>query len=114
MIAVYTSGACATLWHMINLKRTRAALYVVCIARAGYLDGARLIEFIEEWARCVDAHGGPITIEDFIGSTRRFSRRTTFRYVALFRRTFPELGPQGLPDGLMGPLVDRLADEVEP
>lgn len=98
---------------MVNVKRTRAALYVVCIARAGYLDGARLIEFIEEWARCVDAHGGPINVEEFIASTRRFPRRTTFLRLSQFRKAFPELGPQGLPDGLMGPLLARLAAEVE-
>jgi len=99
---------------MIDLKRTRAALYIVCIARAGYLDGARLIEFIEEWARCVEVRGGPITIEEFIASTRKLPRRTTFLRLSQFRRAFPELGPHGLPDGLMGPLLDRLAAEVEP
>lgn len=95
---------------MIN--RTRGALYLLCIARAGYQDGALLIEFIEEWRRCVESHGRPVNIEEFIAWTRRYARRTTFRRLQLFRESFPQLGEHGLPDGLMRPLIERLAAEV--
>lgn len=93
----------------MKLERTRAGLYLLCISRAGYVGGARLAEFIEEWRRCVEAQGQAVTIEEFIAWTGRLSRRTTFRRVALFRQSFPELGEHGLPDALMGPLLERLA-----
>jgi hypothetical protein len=101
------------MWHM-KLNRTRSGLYLVVIARAGLRPGVLLIEFIEEWQRAVTAAGKPITIEEFIRWTKRYSRRTTFTRVAQFRKTFPQLGPGGLPHGLMGPLLDRLAAELEP
>lgn len=97
----------------MRINQTRFALYSLCFARAGYRHGAELIEFIEEWRRAVEHNDGPVNIEEFIGWSRRFSRRTTFRRVALFRETFPELGEDGLPDGLMGPLLQRLAAQVE-
>lgn len=97
----------------MKINQTRFALYTLCVARAGYRNGSLLIEFIEDWRRCVAHLERPATIEEFIAWTRLFSRRTTFRRVDLFRRTFPELGEHGLPDGLMGPLVERLAREVE-
>jgi len=97
----------------MRFHETRAALYLVCIGRAGYRDGAKLIEFIEEWRRCVENNDGPVTIEEFIAWTRRYSRRSTFRMVRLFRDSFPQLGPQGLPDGLMEPLLKRLASELQ-
>jgi hypothetical protein len=93
--------------------KDRAQLFTLCIVRAGYLDGARLIEFIEEWRRGVDHAEGEITTEEFIRWTRRFPRRTVARRLTLFRRTFPQLGPAGLPSGLMGPLLERLARESE-
>lgn len=105
------SGGCASFPHMLALD-TRAALYLVTINRAGFREGAKLIEFIEEWQRCVSASRGPVTVEGFIQWTRRYSRRTTFERLASFRKTFPQLGPHGLPDGLMGPLLDRLAQEA--
>ena len=98
--------------HM-HPNRTRGALYLLCISRAGYRSGASLIEFIEEWRRCVERHEGPINIEEFIAGNRRYGRRRTFELVRLFRDTFPQLGEHGLPDGLMAPLIDRLAREVE-
>jgi hypothetical protein len=105
------SEACAILWHM-KIHRTRLGLYLLCIARAGYVGGGRLVEFIEDWRRVVERHGGPITIEQYIEDGGRLSRRTTFRRVALFRSAFPELGDEGLPDALMGPLLDRLTREA--
>jgi hypothetical protein len=82
-------------------------------ARPAYVGGARLIAFIEDWQRCVSAHGGPVTPEGFIAWAGQSKRRSTFRGLKLFRDTFPELGPHGQPDALMGPLLDRLAREAE-
>jgi hypothetical protein len=97
----------------MKLNNTRAALYLVCISRAGYRDGARLIEFIEEWRRCVENNERPVTPDEFAAWTHRYGRRNTFYLLKLFRQTFPQLGEHGTPDGLMGPLLERLAVEVE-
>jgi hypothetical protein len=97
----------------MNIKRTKGALYLVCIARAGYRDGAKLIEFIERWRRTVERHEAPINIEEFIATNGRYGRRVTYRLVKLFRDTFPELGIQGLPQDLMAPLIERLAGELQ-
>lgn len=99
------------LCHM-NFRTDRPALYLLCVARAG-LEAPRLIAFIEEWRRCVEFHDREVNIEEFIGWTRRFPRRMTFRRLRLFRDAFPQLGEDGLPSGLMGPLLDRLAVEAE-
>jgi hypothetical protein len=99
------------LCHM-DWKTDRPALYLLCVARAG-LEAPRLIAFIEEWRRCVEFHDREVNIEEFIAWTRRFPRRMTFRRLRLFRDTFPQLGEDGLPSGLMGPLLERLAAEAE-
>ncbi len=96
----------------MDWKTDRPALYVLCVARAG-LEAPRLIAFIEEWRRCVEYHDREVNIEEFITWTHRFPRRMTFRRLRLFRDTFPQLGEDGLPSGLMGPLLDRLAAEAE-
>jgi hypothetical protein len=98
----------------MHLNRTRTALFLLCVSRAGLRPGVRLIEFIEDWQRCVTAAGEPIGIERYIASSGKYSRRTAYSRLALFRKTFPQLGPQGLPDGLMGPLLERLAAENVP
>ncbi len=38
---------------------------------------------------------------------------TAYERLALFRKTFPQLGPSGVPSGLMAPLLARLAAEAE-
>ena len=104
------SGECANLSHM-NTTSNRPALYALCMLRArpAYVAGARLIAFIEEWQRCVAEQGGVVNVEQFIAWTRRYSRRTTFERLRLFRDTFPELGAEGLPSLLMGPRLEQLA-----
>jgi hypothetical protein len=96
----------------MQLNRTSTALYLLCISRAGLRPGVHLIEFIEDWQRSVAAAGGPIGIERYSRLTRKISRRTAYSRLALFRKTFPELGPEGTPEGLMGPLLERLAAEL--
>ncbi len=98
---------------MPSFHRTRSALFLVCIARAGYVNGGRLIEFIEEWARCVEAHGRGVGIEEFAAWSTRFSTRTAYARLSLFRKTFPQLGEHGVPSGLMAPLLERLAAESQ-
>jgi len=99
---------------MRSAEQTKAALWAVCIHRAGFLDGARLVEFIDDWRDCVIAHDGPVSWNQYTHWTRRYSGRTGYRRLALFRKTFPQLGPDGSPEGLLGPLLDRLAAETEP
>jgi hypothetical protein len=98
---------------VVSPVQTRAALYLVCIARAGYVDGARLIEFIEDWRRCVEHYGREVSVAEYTAWTRRYhQRRTVERRLRSFRATFPQLGEQGKPTQLMSPLLERLADEA--
>jgi hypothetical protein len=98
---------------MPNILQTKAALWAICLKRAGYRDGALLIEFIDDWRACVEVHDGPVGIEAYAAWSRRLSTRTAYRRLALFRKTFPQLGPDGTPEGIMGPLLERLAAEDE-
>jgi hypothetical protein len=97
-----------------NLNQTRAALLAVCVKRAGFRQGAQLVELCDDWADCVTANGGPVGFEAYAKWTRRYSYRTAYRRLVLFRQTFPQLGPSGTPEGLLGPLLERLAAEDEP
>lgn len=97
----------------MKINQTRAALYLLCIGRAGYRDGARLIEFIEEWRRAVEHQEHTVTPEEFANWTRRYSRRQAYYLLRLFRDNFPQLGEHGTPEGLMGPLLTRLAAQAD-
>ena len=61
----------------------------------------------------VDESGGSVGIERYCRLTRKYSRRTAYSRLALFRKTFPQAGPDGTPEALMGPLLDRLAVELD-
>ncbi len=97
---------------MRNVRQTKLALWIVCVHRAGYRQGAQVVEFCEDWRRCVTAHGGPTSFNVYAKWTRAYSYRTAWSRLVLFRQTFPELGDQGTPEGLMGPLLAQLADEI--
>lgn len=96
-----------------SFNRTKLAVWMVCVDRAGYRKGAQLVEFIDDWRDCVTAHDGPTPFETYAEWTRRYSYRTAYNRLKLFRDSFPELGPTGTPEGLLGPLLQRLAAEVE-
>lgn len=98
---------------MRSVNQTKLALWTVCVNRAGVVDGARLVEFIDDWRDCVNANGGPVSWNHYSEWTRRYSDRTAYRRLALFRRTFPQLGEHGSPEDLLGPLLDRLAREAD-
>jgi len=98
---------------MRTINQTKLALRLVCANRAGVVDGARLVEFIDDWRDCVRVHDGPVSWTQYSDWTRCYSKRTAYNRLALFRRTFPELGEQGSPEGLLGPLLERLAAEVD-
>lgn len=97
---------------MTTVNQTKLALWMVCVNRAGYRKGAQLVEFVDDWRDCVNAHGGPVGVEVYTGWTRAYSRATAYNRLALFRATFPQLGDDGTPEGLMGPLLERLAVEA--
>jgi hypothetical protein len=97
---------------MDGFNRTKLALWMVCVGRAGYRQGAQLVEFIDDWRNCLAAHGGPVPFDTYAKWTRRYGERTAWKRLALFRRTFPQLGPQGTPEGLLGPLLEHLAEEA--
>jgi hypothetical protein len=97
----------------MQLNRSRAGLYLLCIQRAGLRPGVRLIEFIEDWQSCVRQAGEPIGIERYTRLTRKYSHRTCYSRLLDFRAAFPELGPQAVPEALMGPLLARLIAEAE-
>lgn len=96
----------------LNLLQTKGALWVVCVKRAGYREGSQLVQLCDDWAACVRVHEGPVGFEAYAKWTRAMSYRTAYERLSLFRRTFPELGPQGTPEGLLGPLLEQLAEEV--
>jgi hypothetical protein len=95
-------------------NQTKLALITVCVNRAGYTKTGELIEFIDDWRDCVKAHDGPVSWQAYSRWTRRYSERTAYNRLALFRRTFPELGDHGSPEDLLGPLLERLAAEAGP
>lgn len=95
----------------LNPLQTKGALWVVCVSRAGVREGAQLVELCEDWARCVTVHDGPVGVEAYARWTRHYSYRTAYNRLATFRKAFPELGPQGSPEDLLGPLLERLAAE---
>jgi hypothetical protein len=97
---------------MRNVLQTKAALWIVCAQRAGTRAGL-LVEFIDDWRDCVIAHDGPTSMQGYAKWTRRMSHRTAYNRLTLFRQAFPELGPTGTPEQLLGPLLERLADEVD-
>jgi hypothetical protein len=99
--------------QMRSISQTKAAVWLVCLNRAGYRRGAQLVEFIDDWRDCVTVNDGPVSMNRYATWTRRYAGRTAYERLALFRKTFPELGPEGNPEGLLGPLLDRLAAEVE-
>ena len=98
---------------MRNVLQTKGALWAVCVHRAGVREGAQLVEFVDDWRDCVTNSGGPVTWDAYRHWTRRYSQATAYRRLALFRRHFPQLGPDGTPQELLGPLLERLAAEVE-
>jgi len=98
---------------MRNGLQTKGALWTVCVARAGVREGAQLVEFIDDWRDCINVHGGPVSWDTYRHWTRRYSQATVYRRLGLFRATFPQLGADGTPEGLLGPLLDRLAEEAE-
>lgn len=98
---------------MRTINQTKLALMTVCVSRAGYIKGGQLVEFIDDWRDCIKAHDGPVSWQGYAKWSRRYSYRTAYRRLALFRQTFPELGPEGSPEQLLGPLLERLAAEVE-
>lgn len=94
---------------MLNLLQTKGALWVVCVSRAGVREGAQLVEFVDDYRDCLTANGGATSFQGYARWTRRYSYRTAYNRLALYRKTFPELGPHGTPEGLLGPLLERLA-----
>lgn len=96
----------------LNLLQTKGALWVVCVQRVGVREGAQLVQFCDDWAACVTAHDGAIGFEAYAKWTRAYSHRTAYNRLSLFRRAFPELGSDGSPEQLLGPLLERLAAEA--
>ncbi len=97
----------------MNILETKGALWIVCVNRAGLRGGSQLVQLCDDWAECVRHNGGPLPGPDTYAMwTKRLSYRTAYERLALFRKTFPQLGPAGTPEDLMGPLLARLADEA--
>lgn len=98
---------------MKPILQTKTALVMVTMRRAGYRDGAKVLELIDDYGAFVRAHDGDQGFEAYAHWTRRYSYRTAYGRLSLFRKTFPQLGPKGTPAGLYGPLLDQLAAEIE-
>lgn len=85
----------------------RIELLALCVDRRGFVRGALLAEFITEWELAVRSHGGPVGVEEF-AHWWKDSPSTAYRRLRDFRKTFPELGEQGTPNDLLGPLLAAL------
>lgn len=96
---------------MRSVLQTKLALWAVCLQRAGS-QAPQVVEFIDDWRDCVKAHDGPVSWQGYANWTRRYTSRTAYRRLATFREAFPELGPHGSPEDLLGPLLARLAEEA--
>jgi len=74
------------------MRKTRPArtLLEVCIARGGYLRGARVAEFVIEWTIAADDLGHQPSANEFAHWWRDRSERTTWRRLAQFKQVFPE------------------------
>lgn len=73
------------------------------VARAGFIKGARLAEFIATWAIASRSLGRSITTEDLVEWWEpAVSRRTAYYRLSDFREAFPELeSPQPIADLLL-------------
>lgn len=86
---------------------TRSEVLALCIERAGYRRGAQVCQFVWEWELYVRSTQSPGEIEAF-STWWKDSRTTAYRRLVAFREAFPELGEQGTPNDLMGPLLAAL------
>jgi hypothetical protein len=84
----------------------------LCISRLGYRKGARVAAFMYEWEYAVRQVGHPLGIEEFADWWKE-SRATAYRRQGLFREAFPELGPTGTPNDLLGPTLERLSADLD-
>jgi hypothetical protein len=94
------------------MPRARPARTVLefCVARAGLLNGARLAEFVCTWAIASRDLGHPIGPEELVTWWGKgVSRRTIYRRLSEFRRSFPELeSPQPIADAIAAQLDARV------
>jgi hypothetical protein len=98
---------------MKPLLQTRAALIAICVHRVGWRRAPELVQFIDDYGAFIRNKGEDLGFEDYVAWTRLYSRATAYRRLGLFRQAFPQLGPQGVPGVLFGPLLAQLASEVE-
>ncbi len=96
------------------IAKSRNQLYVVMIFYAGPVKGARLAYFCDQWLRCVEHYGRPITAQEYATwADNPTSQRTSWAHLALFRAVFSaKLGGSCTPNDLMKPVFDRVAREA--
>jgi hypothetical protein len=78
----------------------------LCIARAGFVKGARLAEYVAMWGLASNDVGHDIGVDELVAWWGKgISRRNAFYRLRDFRQAFPEFDtPQ--------PLADALADAI--
>lgn len=81
-------------------RRAPRTLLELAISRQGIVKGSQTMTFIVSWGMADQAHGGPITLEEYAAHWK-VSRATAFREQARFREAFPEHAtPQAIVDRL--------------
>ncbi len=90
-----TAGHYGSVWpvcHACRMAKTKPArtLLEVCIARGGYLRGARVAEFVIEWTIAADQLGHQPSVREFSHWWKDKSERTTWRRLDDFKTVFPE------------------------
>jgi len=71
-----------------------------CVARVGWVNGARLARFVAKWAITACELGCAPDPEEFAMRWGERSPRRARRGLRLFRRAFPELGADATPSAL--------------
>lgn len=94
---------------MKPVLQTRTALRFVVLQRAGFRRGGQLLEMIDDYGEFLRDHGRDLGFEAYANWTRRYSYRTAYRRLAVFKAAFPEAPT---PATLYGPLLEQLASEV--
>jgi len=70
--------------------RPARTLLEVCVARGGYVRGARVAQFIVEWTIAASDLGYQPSVNEFAHWWKDVSERTTWNRLRDFHRLFPE------------------------
>jgi hypothetical protein len=95
-------------------QRARVAYNTVkLVRRVGFRKADAVIELLSDWQDFMVAHGRePDGFEEYSVWTRRYSRMTAYRRLALLRGAFPEAGPNALPTDFLQGVLEAVRQEL--